>query len=48
MDAEQALAVDLIWCNEIIAEVSEIRDGDMSIRDEESLTFDEWCQEEDE
>jgi hypothetical protein len=48
MDAEQALAVDTIWHDEIIAEVSEIRDGDMNIRDEESLTFDEWCKEEDE
>ena len=46
LDAEQARAVDLIWNKELIAEVSEIGEGDMSIRDEEPISFAEWCEEE--
>lgn len=48
LDAEKARAVEWIWNKEIVAEVSEIIEGDMSIRDEEPITFDEWCYEEDE
>jgi hypothetical protein len=44
-DAEQALEIDLMWRKEIIAGVCEIRDGDICIRDEEPITFDRWCEE---
>ena len=46
-DAKQSLDVCKAWRSELIAEISKIREGDMSIRDEEPITFDEWCYEED-
>jgi hypothetical protein len=45
-DAERALDIDVYKRTDLIAEVSEIGEGDMSIRDEEPISFVEWCEEE--